>query len=81
MLGDNLCLIMLTVENKSFKECQFSSLDQRLSADIIKKRGTQVRQSTSHTVKLERRKEQKLLTVSRSRDLRIGLTKTDLLSC
>ena len=30
MLGDDLCLIMLTVKDESYKEYQFPSLDERL---------------------------------------------------
>jgi hypothetical protein len=39
MLGDDLCLVMLTVENERYKEYQFSSLSQRLFRQIIKKKG------------------------------------------
>lgn len=38
MLGDDLCLVMLTVKNESYKEYQFSSLSQRSFGQVIKEK-------------------------------------------
>jgi len=63
MLGDDLCLVMLTVENERYKEYQFSSLSQRLFRQIIKKKGNA--SAAKHLSQHETRRRKELWIANR----------------